>query len=156
MGFADTFRELGLPAPPDVALFPAEALAKTSGLTFGRTDCALPMRWAQDKQRDFDAFVIITDNETWCGAMHPIEALRAYRQSRVASAHQVVLATTAMHGSIADPAGPIGARRIGVFGRCAAGDYATFLWRSLARARGLRGIVLGRLMPAQPIGIEQR
>lgn len=31
----------------------------------GQTDCALPMLWATEHEETFDAFVIITDTETW-------------------------------------------------------------------------------------------
>ena len=103
MGFGDRFRELGLHRRMSLA----EAMAKTSGLTFGRTDCALPMQWALENKRDVDAFVVITDNETWFGKVHPVEALRTYRTSRIKDARQIVLATTAISGSIADPADPL-------------------------------------------------
>lgn len=103
MGFADTFRDLGLHRRMSLT----EALARTSCLTFGATDCSLPAQWAHGAGRDVDAFVVITDNETWFGKMHPSEALRRYRAARVPDARQIVLATAAMNGSIADPSDPL-------------------------------------------------
>lgn len=47
----------------------------------GDTNCALPMLHAMQEQwHDVDAFVIFTDNETWRGHPHPIEALWHYRK----------------------------------------------------------------------------
>ncbi len=70
----------------------------------GGTDCALPMLYAQGMNRkdymshdysqegyglDVDAFVILTDNESWAGRIHPTQALAAYRRKsgRVANAY---------------------------------------------------------------------
>ena len=47
-----------------------------SDLPFGGTDCALPMLYATRKRLPVDAFVVMTDNETWAGNIHPVEALR--------------------------------------------------------------------------------
>lgn len=74
-----------------------------SGLSFGRTDCALPMTWAQANQRAFDSFVIFTDNETWSGGVHPHQAIRSYRQSSGINATVAVIGMTATGFSIADP-----------------------------------------------------
>lgn len=78
----------------------------TSGLDFGATDCALPMLYASEKNLDVDAFVVITDNESWAGAVHPSQALRQYRKARVAGARLAVNAMTATRYSVADPKDP--------------------------------------------------
>jgi 60 kDa SS-A/Ro ribonucleoprotein len=44
------------------------------------TDCALPFRYARENGLDADGFIVLTDNATWAGREHPIEALRAYRR----------------------------------------------------------------------------
>jgi len=77
-----------------------------AGLPFGGTDCALPMTWAREQRRDFDTFVVITDNETWAGGIHPSQALERYRRQRVADARMAVLAMTPTRFSIADPDDP--------------------------------------------------
>jgi 60 kDa SS-A/Ro ribonucleoprotein len=77
-----------------------------SDLPFGGTDCALPMTWAREAGRDFDTFVVITDNETWAGGVHPHQALERYRRQRVADARLAVLAMTPSRFSIADPNDP--------------------------------------------------
>jgi 60 kDa SS-A/Ro ribonucleoprotein len=50
------------------------------GIPFGRTDCALPMTYALDHQLEVDVFVIYTDNETYVGNIHPLQALQRYRE----------------------------------------------------------------------------
>ena len=52
-----------------------DAMDKTAGLPFGRTDCALPMLDALEKKIPVDVFVILTDSETWAGNIHPVAAL---------------------------------------------------------------------------------
>ena len=54
----------------------------------------------------FDKAVVFTDNETWCGRVHPTEALKRYRQLYVPTAKLVVCATTATEFTIADPNDP--------------------------------------------------
>lgn len=75
----------------------------TSELPMGRTDCALPMIWAQRNGVAVDTFTILTDNETWYGDIHPHQALRAYREKTGINARLAVVAMTATGNSIADP-----------------------------------------------------
>ena len=44
--------------------------ASSSGLPFGGTDCALPIKYAIDNGIEVDTFLVITDNETWGGYEH--------------------------------------------------------------------------------------
>ena len=53
-----------------------DAVRTVSNLPFGGTDCALPMLYALEHEREIDAFVIYTDSETWAGDVHPAQALR--------------------------------------------------------------------------------
>jgi len=57
-----------------------DAVAATSSLPFGGTDCALPMLYATTNKLEVDTFVVYTDSETWAGNVHPVQALREYRQ----------------------------------------------------------------------------
>ncbi len=50
-----------------------------------------------------DAFVIYTDSETWAGPVHPVEALREYRQKTGIAAKLVVVGLVSNGFSIADP-----------------------------------------------------
>jgi len=72
------------------------------GMQFGRTDCSLPMSWAQKNRVEADAFVIYTDNETWFGE-HPVKALQRYRDEMGIDARLVVVGMTATQFTIADP-----------------------------------------------------
>ena len=58
----------------------ADAVRKTQALPFGGTDCALPMLDALNRGIPVDCFVVLTDSETWAGAIHPRDALRRYRE----------------------------------------------------------------------------
>ena len=81
-----------------------DVLKATDKLTFGATDCALPMLWAMAKKVQADAFVIYTDSETWAGRdMHPTQALQAYRRRTGIPAKLVVVGMTSNGFSIADP-----------------------------------------------------
>lgn len=75
----------------------------TEKLSFGGTDCALPMLYAMENKLEFDAFVIYTDNETWAGNIHPFQALKQYRQKMGIDARMVVVGMTSTEFSIADP-----------------------------------------------------
>jgi len=82
-----------------------------SHLGFDRTDCSLPMIWAEkafDRNNDivFDSFIIYTDSETWCGNEHPKQALDRYRDRVNPEARLVVVAMEANPFSIADPTDP--------------------------------------------------
>jgi len=79
------------------------ALNKTRNLSFGGTDCALPMIWAQKNKVPVDAFVVITDNETWRGDVKPAKALRNYRQAMGIGSKLIVIGMTATEFTVADP-----------------------------------------------------
>jgi 60 kDa SS-A/Ro ribonucleoprotein len=99
MGFADQFRNLGIHSADSLQT----ALKKTSGMSFGATDCALPMLWATANKVKVDVFVVYTDNETWFGKVHPVKALAEYRQKLGIDARLVVVGMTAGPFTIADP-----------------------------------------------------
>ena len=81
----------------------ADVTAKISGLPFGNTDCALPMLDAANREIPVDVFIIYTDNETWHGKVHPVEALQHYRKQMGIQAKLIVCAMTSTGFSIADP-----------------------------------------------------
>lgn len=81
----------------------AEATKRTQDRNFGSTDASAAMRYALEKGLDVDVFVVMTDNETWCGNIHPTEALREYRRRTKINAKLVVVGMTATNFSIADP-----------------------------------------------------
>ena len=76
-------------------------------MTFGRTDCALPMLYAIEHKIIVDLFVIYTDNETWSGNIKPSQALEQYRREMNAPlAKLAVVAFTSTGFTIADPDDP--------------------------------------------------
>ena len=90
-----------LPLTPSMRL--DDAVKAVSNLPFGGTDCALPMLHAMEKGLSVDAFVVYTDNETWAGQMHPVQALREYRTKTGIPAKLVVVGMVSNGFSIADP-----------------------------------------------------
>jgi 60 kDa SS-A/Ro ribonucleoprotein len=80
-----------------------DVVKTVSGLPMGGTDCALPMVWALDNKVAIDTFVIYTDSETWHGKIHPVQALREYRERMGIAAKLVVVGMVSNGFSIADP-----------------------------------------------------
>ena len=70
---------------------------------FGSTDAALPMLYALQNGLEVDVFTVMTDNETWAGSIHPMEALRQYRKKTNIPAKLIVVGMTSTGFSIADP-----------------------------------------------------
>lgn len=99
MGFSSRFMPLGI--RPGMSL--SQACSKISGLPFEGTDCALPMIWAKQNKAQVDGFVVMTDNETWAGSVHPTQALNDYRQWSGRDSKLVVVGMTATSFTIADP-----------------------------------------------------
>jgi hypothetical protein len=48
-------------------------IRRTDGMDFQGTDCSLPMVWATQNKVTADAFIVLTDNETYSGSMHPVQ-----------------------------------------------------------------------------------
>ena len=80
-----------------------DAVREVEGLPFGDTDCSLPMLYALEKGIKVDTFIVMTDNETWAGKIHPFEALKLYREKTGIDARLIVLATEGSRNTIADP-----------------------------------------------------
>lgn len=80
-----------------------DVVSKIYRLPFGSTDCALPMLYAQEKNLDVDAFVVLTDSETWAGSIHPSQALKEYRRTRGIPAKLIVVGMVSNGFTIADP-----------------------------------------------------
>jgi 60 kDa SS-A/Ro ribonucleoprotein len=80
-----------------------DVIREVSKLRMGGTDCALPILWAVNQKKVYDAFIVMTDNETWAGSVHPMEALRAYRRDFNPQARLIVVGMTSTGFTIADP-----------------------------------------------------
>lgn len=73
------------------------------GMPFGGTDCALPMQYALKQRLEVDAFVVLTDSETWFGQQHPAQALTEYRTRMGIPAKLIVVGILGNRFTIADP-----------------------------------------------------
>lgn len=73
----------------------------------GGTDLSLPVAYALKKKLEVDAFVVLTDSETWAGREHPVQTLYQYRQRINPNAKLVVLASSANKGSVVEPNDPL-------------------------------------------------
>jgi len=72
----------------------------------GGTDASLPFKYAIENKIPVDVFVIFTDNETWYGNEHPVQALERYRDRMGVNSKLIVASMTATDSSIADPDDP--------------------------------------------------
>jgi 60 kDa SS-A/Ro ribonucleoprotein len=84
-----------------------DVVRETARMNFGSTDCSLPMLYAMQEKLEVDTFVVITDNETYAGSMHPSQALKQYRQKSGIPAREIVMGMTATNFTIADPNDPL-------------------------------------------------
>lgn len=98
-GFATGFVNLGITKSDNLG----SVLKKVYRHDFGGTDCAVPMLYADQQKLEVDAFVVLTDNETWAGSIHPSQALERYRQRSGINAKLIVVGMTATRNSIIDP-----------------------------------------------------
>lgn len=99
MGFSTTF--VPLPISPRQRL--DDVCNTITGLPFSGTDCALPMLYAMEKKLEVDCFTVYTDNETWAGRIHPVQALKQYRQKTGIPAKLIVVGMVSNGFTIADP-----------------------------------------------------
>lgn len=102
-GFCHQFVDLGINKNDSLN----KVVEKVQRANFGGTDCALPMVYAIKNNLDVDAFVVLTDNETWYGSIHPHTALEQYRQRSGKNAKLIVVGMTGGRQTIADPDDPL-------------------------------------------------
>ena len=67
------------------------------------TNASLPMQDALARALTVDAFVLLTDEETWVGDQHPVSGLEWYRRETGVGAKLVVNAMAASRYSVTDP-----------------------------------------------------
>lgn len=84
-----------------------DLIAEARALSFGRTDCSLPILYAMERGLHVDAFVVLTDNETWAGRIHPHQTLRQYRERTGIPARMVTVSLVYNQSTIADPKDPL-------------------------------------------------
>lgn len=84
-----------------------QALRKLSGFrNGGGTDCSKSYQDALQRKEKYDAFFVYTDNETWAGHQHPVQALREYRKRMGINAKSCVVGMASTGFTIADPNDP--------------------------------------------------
>lgn len=69
----------------------------------GGTDCAVPFQYALDKKLDVDAFITLSDSESWFGVAHPSQILTRYRQHIGHPVRAINVQMTATHVTNTDP-----------------------------------------------------
>jgi 60 kDa SS-A/Ro ribonucleoprotein len=99
MAFAEGLRPLPLTARMSLT----DVLKLTRNVNFGGTDCSLPMLYAMERGLSVDVFVVLTDNETWAGKVHPTVVLQQYRRKTGIAAKLIVAGMASTGFSIADP-----------------------------------------------------
>ncbi len=97
-GFSDRFVDLGISKSDRL-----DAAMKKCQRNFGGTDCAIAIKHALDHKIPVDAFVVITDGETWAGDIHASQAIAQYRQKMGIDAKLIVINMVANHTRIGDP-----------------------------------------------------
>ena len=80
-----------------------QGLAATNGMAFSSTDCVLPIHHAIKHNLKFDAFIVLTDNETYAPNEHPQSALVRYRQMMGTETKLIVIGMTGNCFTIVDP-----------------------------------------------------
>lgn len=90
--------DLGISARTDLAT----AMRNVQRNNWGGTDCSLPITWAMQEKVEVDTFVVLTDNDTWAGDIHPFQALKEYRRKTGIQARMAVLGVQATDFTIAD------------------------------------------------------
>ena len=86
------------------------AMCKEEG---GGTDLASPIAYARRKRIPVDAFVLLTDYETWAGDYHSHEELEAYRMEMGIAAKVVNIAMTPNSYSTSEPGDPLALEVVG-------------------------------------------
>jgi 60 kDa SS-A/Ro ribonucleoprotein len=99
MAFDDGWQDLAIHGDMRIA----DVLRETERLRSSGTDCAQPLLWARQHRIAADAVVVLTDNETWRGSIHPTIALRVLRESCGLPTALVSCAFAPTENSIADP-----------------------------------------------------
>lgn len=101
-GFTSIFRDLGITAGDRLE----DVERKVYYSNFGSTDCSVPMMHALTNRLEVDAFVVLTDSETYAGRQHPTVALEEYREKMGINAKLIVVGMVGNDFSIADPTDP--------------------------------------------------
>ncbi len=98
-GFSTRFIDLGISRADRL-----DAAMQKCQRDFGGTDCAVAIHHALLNRYPVDAFVVITDGETWAGDEHASQALADYRRRTALEAKLIVINMVANRTQLNDPA----------------------------------------------------
>ena len=98
-GFSDRFVDLGISKSDRI-----DAAMRKAQRSFGSTDCAVAIKHAMAHKYLVDAFVVITDGETWAGDQHASQAIQQYRNKSGRDAKLIVINMVANRTRVGDPA----------------------------------------------------
>lgn len=97
-GFSHQFVDLGVSKSDRL-----DAAMRKCQRDFGGTDCAVAITHALAHKYPVDAFVVITDGETWAGETHASQAIEDYRRKTGIDAKLIVINMVANRSRIGDP-----------------------------------------------------
>jgi hypothetical protein len=105
VAFSDGLVDMSIPSRSQLrrGMTIDQALSATSGMSFSSTDCVLPILHAIKHNLKIDAFIVLTDNETYAPNEHPQSALVRYRQLMGTETKLIVIGMTGNCFTIVDP-----------------------------------------------------
>jgi 60 kDa SS-A/Ro ribonucleoprotein len=80
-----------------------QAMRYTENINYGGTNVAVPIEYALKNKIGVDVFCVYTDNETYAGSQHVVEALNQYRKMINPAAKMAVFSMVANEFTVADP-----------------------------------------------------
>lgn len=95
MGFGDKIEPININESSNL-----KTVEQECHYNMGGTDCSLPMIYALNHRIDVDTFITFTDNESWAGSIHPIQALANYNKQMNRKAKLISVAMTPNNTSI--------------------------------------------------------
>jgi 60 kDa SS-A/Ro ribonucleoprotein len=96
-GFSTRFVDLGISRSDRL-----DAAMRKAQRDFGGTDCAIAIKHALQNKVPVDAFIIITDGETWAGDQHASQAIVDYRNHTGIDAKLIVMNMVANRTRLVD------------------------------------------------------
>lgn len=100
-GFSDRFVELGVSKTDRL-----DAAMRKCQMNYGGTDASIAITHAQARNYPVDAFVVISDGESWAGSVHASQALEEYRRKTGIDAKLIVINMVANRTRVGDPTDP--------------------------------------------------
>lgn len=97
-GFSDRFIDLKISAKDRL-----DSAMRKCNRSYGSTDCAIAIKHATANKYPVDAFVVITDGETWAGDIHACQAIIQYRKQTGIDSKLIVINMVANRTGITDP-----------------------------------------------------